>query len=58
MNTDGTGQTNLTNTPIMEGNSTWSHDASRIAFHTDRDGPNQIYVMNVDGFGQVPLINP
>ena len=58
MNADGTNQTNLTNTPTMEGKPTWSHDASRIAFNTDRDGPNQIYVMNVDGSGQVPLIKP
>jgi Tol biopolymer transport system component len=57
MNADGTGQTNLTNSPqIDEGFPAWSPappgggtGGQRIAFTTLRDGNNEIYVMNADG---------
>jgi hypothetical protein len=35
----------------------WSPDGARIAFDTDRDGNQRIYVMNADGSGQVNLTN-
>jgi Tol biopolymer transport system component len=54
MNSDGTGQTNLTSTKtIIEDEPSWSSDGKQIAFtradagdvHADQD----VYVMNGDG---------
>jgi Tol biopolymer transport system component len=42
MNPDGSGQTNLTNNPASDSGPAWSPDGSRIAFHTDRDGNNEV----------------
>lgn len=36
---------------------TWSPDGSRIAFVSDRDGNDEIYVMNADGTDQQRLTN-
>lgn len=61
MNPDGSGQSNLTPEPGNgDGNGnwdpTWSPDARRIAFVTDRNGANyQIWVMNADGSAQTRL---
>jgi len=33
----------------------WSPDGKRIAFHSNRDGNEEIYVMNADGSGQTRL---
>ncbi len=33
----------------------WSPDGGRIAFVSDRDGDDEIYVMNADGSGQIRL---
>jgi Tol biopolymer transport system component len=65
MNADGTGQVNLTNNPaddwrvgaINDWAPAWSPDGSRILFATDRDGNEEIYVMNADGSGQTNLTN-
>jgi Tol biopolymer transport system component len=47
MNPDGSGQTNITNTPDTdEWYPRWSPDGSQIAFATYRDGNCEIYVMN------------
>ncbi len=52
VNPDGTGLTNLTNTPdVAEFDPVWSPDGSRISFTRDAD----IWVMNADGSGQVDL---
>jgi TolB protein len=51
MNTDGTGERNLTNDPAFDGWPAWSPDGSRIAFASNRTDTYQIWVMNADGSG-------
>ncbi|MDF2771006.1 MAG: TolB protein, partial [Geminicoccaceae bacterium] len=34
---------------------TWAPDGNRIAFTSDRDGDDEVYVMNVDDTGHVRL---
>src|SRR5712691_5927933 len=70
MNSDGSGQTRLTNDIGDDENPAWSADGARIAFESDRDDPkvstcggaNQqftcnydIYVMDASGAGQTNL---
>jgi dipeptidyl aminopeptidase/acylaminoacyl peptidase len=57
MNTDGSGQTNLTNDPGDDYDSAWSFDGRRLAFTTTRDGNGEIYVMNGDGSAQTNISN-
>jgi Tol biopolymer transport system component len=45
----------LTNTSASDYDPSWSPDGSRIAFLSDRDGNNEIYVMDADGGYQVNL---
>jgi TolB protein len=53
---DGSGQTNLTNSPGSDDNlAAWSPDGSRIAFFSERDGNPEIYVMAADGSNPVRL---
>lgn len=40
---------NLTNWPGKDSHPSWSPDGSQIAFVTDRDGNDEIYVINSDG---------
>ena len=55
---NGTGLQRLTFTPGSErrpgdeGTPAWSPDGRRIAFATNRDGQQEIYVMNADGSDQ------
>jgi Tol biopolymer transport system component len=57
MNSDGTEQTRLTNTPrSYEAFPAWSPDGSRIAFDNYRGGEN-IYVMDADGSNRTNLTN-
>ncbi len=51
MNANGTGRTNLTNTPEDDYLPRWSPDGSQIAFTAQRSGNIDIYVMNADGSG-------
>lgn len=67
MNADGSGRTNLTEHPAVDGgqpalgagasNITWSPDGERIAFVTERDGDSEIYVMDADGANPINLTN-
>ena len=57
MNTDGTGQTNLSVHPARDTVPAWSPDGRHIAFESNRDGNWEIYVMNADGSGQARLTN-
>lgn len=50
MNSDGSGETDLTQQPDSdEAFPTWSPDGTQIAFTSRRDGNNEIYIMKADG---------
>ena len=56
----GSGQvaaTRLTTNPASDFDPTWSPDGKRIAFRSQRDGNDEIYVMNADGTCQRNLTN-
>jgi Tol biopolymer transport system component len=50
MGADGSGRTQITNTPEGNSDATWSPDGTQIAFVSERDGqvPN-VYIMRSDG---------
>ena len=49
-------QTRLTFNQDFDGGISWSSDGKRkLAFHSDRDGDHDIYVMNADGGGLTTL---
>jgi len=57
MNSDGSGQTRLTNNPAYDEDPSWSPDGTLIAFTSKRDGNAEIYVMNADGSEVTRLTN-
>jgi len=57
MNSDGSGQMNLTNNLAEDIDPTFSPDGMKIAFASNRDGNNEIYIMNPDGTNQTRLTN-
>jgi Tol biopolymer transport system component len=58
INVDGSGERRLTDTPGLDGLPSWSPEAQRVAFVSDRDGGNwEIYVMDSDGTQQRRLTN-
>lgn len=57
VNADGSGQTNLTNSPSQDTTPVWSPDGTKIAFTSDRDGNKEVYVMDAEGRGQRNLTN-
>ncbi len=56
-NTDGAITTNLTNNPGSDSGYSYSPDGTMVVFTSDRDGNNEIYIMNADGTGQTNLTN-
>ena len=57
MNSDGSGQANLTNNATADYDPSFSTDGSKIAFASNRDGNHEIYVMNSDGSGAANITN-
>ena len=57
MHADGTGQHRLTKNAAFDGLSTWSPDGERIAFVSERDQNDEIYVMDADGTNVHRLTN-
>jgi RHS repeat-associated protein len=62
MNSDGSGQTRLTNALENDDSASWSGDGTKIVFRSDRereccDPMEQIWVMNADGSSQADLSN-
>ena len=55
MNTDGSGQTRLTDDPASDTGPSLSLDGTKIAFYSDRDGNFEIPVMGADGSDQTRL---
>ena len=55
MNADGSSVIRLTNNGVNDDWATWSPDASKIAFASDRSGPVEIYRMNPNGSGVTRL---
>jgi len=52
MNTDGSGMRVLTpNSPAYDAHPSWSPNGKQISFFSDRDGNNDIYVLDVDQSG-------
>ena len=52
---EGLEVTRLTDHPGSDAFPTWSPDGRRLAFVSDRDGNDNIYIMNADGSGVVRL---
>lgn len=57
MNTDGSGQLQLTTNTVNELTPSWSPDGQQIAFHRLVSGRFQIWLMNADGTGLAQLTN-
>ena len=56
MTVDGSAVTRLPNT-ANSSNPSWSADSKRLAFQSNRDGNDEIYVVNADGSGLTRLTN-
>ncbi len=57
MDAAGSDQTRLTSNSAADRYPSWSPDGSKITFASNRDGNNEIYVMDADGSNQVNLTN-
>ncbi len=58
MDNNGFNEVNLTNSPaVNDFDAAWSPDGTKIAFTTNRDGNNEIYIMNADGTSPVNISN-
>jgi len=52
MNTDGTGQVQITHDPSTHDTPSWSPDGRKIAYVSDKTGHSAIYMSNPDGSGE------
>lgn len=57
INVDGSGEKQLTDSPGLDGDPSWSPDGDRMVFTTDRDGNWELYTMNANGSDQRRLTN-
>ena len=57
MGADGTNPVPLTTSGSINSAPDWSPDGAMIAFYSNRDGNEEVYVMNADGSNQVRLTN-
>ncbi len=57
MDADGGNQQKLTENRVYDWRPSWSPDAKRITFASERDGNYEIYVMDADGGNQQKLTN-
>jgi hypothetical protein len=57
INTDGSGEINLTNSPQSDIEPCFSPDGTKLAFSSYQNGNWEIYLMNADGTGQTNLTN-
>jgi len=57
MDGDGNNQLNITDHPANDRNPSWSPDGQSIAFVSNRDGNDEIYVMTPLGNNQRRLTN-
>ena len=57
MDADGANPTNITNHAARDYEPSWSHDGTKIAFTSRRDGNGEIYVMDSGGSNQTRLTN-
>ena len=55
MDTAGSSLVNLTHNPKDDSQPAWSPDGKQIAFVSNRDGNDEIYLMNTDGSGLINL---
>ena len=55
VNTDGTGETRVTNNKASDTTPSWN--GSRIVFTSNRDGNSEVYSMNSDGSDTTRLTN-
>ncbi len=55
MNSDGSDQTQLTNTQESEGHPHFSPDGTKIVFWSERTGNRDVWIMNADGSDQIQL---
>lgn len=51
MNSDGTGETRITNNPARDTRPVWSPDGNAIVFVSERTGNRDVWIMNPDGSG-------
>ena len=54
MDADGTNIRRLTNDPAEDEYPAWSPDGQQIVFSSNRDGNEEIYVMDADGSNPAP----
>jgi len=55
MNSDSTGQTQITHDPANHDTASWSPDGKKIAYVSDKTGHSVIYMMNPDSTGEERL---